>query len=164
MTEKMQLQHQENPVGAGLQIVFFIVKKNINSNNNNKHRTSTNIHSPSESCRLWPFIPSRILHLSVGGSFNRKAPSCFSWAGTAAPLAWPQSSLRGCSGLPSPAGPWDPGAQGSQECLADPLARLHPSCHNLEALEDLKRKEPKKGNQMTEETMVVTSGFMISQG
>lgn len=87
--------------------------------------------------KLWPFIPSRVLHLSVGGSFNRKAPSCSSWVGTAAPLAWPQSSLRGCSGLPSLAGPWDPGAQGSQEYLAGPLVQLHPSCHNLEALEDL---------------------------
>ena len=100
----------------------------------------------------------------MGGSFNRKAPSCSSWVGTAAPLAWPQRSLRGCSGLPSLAGPWDPGAQGSQEYLAGPLVQLHPSCHNLEALEDLKREEPEKGNQetqMTEETMVVTSDTFI---
>lgn len=146
MTEKMQLQHQGNPMEVGLQIVFFIVKKNINSNNNKQHRNSTNIHNPSESCKLCSFIPSRVLHLSVGGSFNRKAPSCFSWVGTAPPLAWPQSSRRGCSGLPSLAGPWDLGGRGSQECLAGPLARLHPSCHNLEALEDLRREEGKSGD------------------
>lgn len=128
------------PHGSGVTDSFLslLLKKNINSNNNNNnHKNSTNIHNPSESCKRWPFIPSRVLPLSASRSFNQKAPSCFLWAGTAAPLAWSQSSLRGCSGLPSLAGPWAPGGQGSQECLAGPLARLHPSCHNLEALEDL---------------------------
>lgn len=50
MTEKMRLQHQENPIEMGLQnsFVSLLLKKNINSNND-KRKNSTDIHNPSES-------------------------------------------------------------------------------------------------------------------